>query len=50
MNRIDYDFSQVKLSSADVLFAIMPVREFDRRARDFLAAHPAGIRKLRLHR
>jgi len=42
-NRIDYDFSQVKLSSADVLFTIMRVREFDRRTRDFLAAHPAGI-------
>lgn len=43
MNRIDYDFSQVKFSSADVLFTIMRVREFDRRARDFLAAHPDGI-------
>jgi O-methyltransferase involved in polyketide biosynthesis len=43
MNRIDYDFPRIKFSSADMLFTIMRVREFDRRTRDFLAAHPDGI-------
>ena len=42
MNRLDYDFSQVKFSAIDVLFTIMRVREFDRRTRDFLTAHPDG--------
>ena len=40
VSRIDYDFSGIKFSSADMLFTIMRVREFDGRARDFLAAHP----------
>jgi len=42
MNRIDYDFSRIKFSTADMLFTIMRVREFDRRTKAFLAAHPDG--------
>lgn len=43
MNRIDYDFSRLKLSSADMLFTIMRVREFDRCTQTFLAAQPDGV-------
>lgn len=43
MNRLDYNFSRIKLSSADMVFTIMRVREFDGRTRDFLAAHPDGV-------
>ena len=41
-SRIDYDFSRIRFSSSDMLYTIMRVREFDRRTRDFLAAHPGG--------
>ena len=43
MNRIDYNFSWIKFSSADMLFTIMRVREFDRHTQAFLAAYPDGI-------
>lgn len=43
MSRIDFDFSRIKFSAADQLFTIMRVREFDQRARAFVAAHPDGI-------
>ncbi|MBU0494210.1 MAG: class I SAM-dependent methyltransferase [Chloroflexi bacterium] len=42
MNRIDYDFSGIGFSAADMLFTVMRVREFDRRTQAFLAAHPDG--------
>jgi O-methyltransferase involved in polyketide biosynthesis len=40
--RIDHDFSRIKFSSADRLFTVMRVREFDRHTQAFLAAHPEG--------
>jgi O-methyltransferase involved in polyketide biosynthesis len=43
MGRIDYDFSQIRLSSADMLFTVMRVREFGRRTHDLLAAHPNAV-------
>ena len=42
VNRIDYDFAGIRYPAADVLFTILRVRQFDRRARAFLAAHPGG--------
>jgi len=43
VSRIDYDFSRIRFSSADSLFTVMRVREFDRRTQAFLAAHPDGV-------
>jgi len=43
VNRIDYDFSRIKLQGHDELGVILRVREFDRFARDFMAAHPDGV-------
>ena len=43
VNRLDYDFSRIKLQGHDVLGLILRVREFDRFARDFLVAHPNGV-------
>ncbi len=43
VNRIDYDFSRVKLLGHDALGIILRLREFDRFARDFLAGHPDGV-------
>jgi O-methyltransferase involved in polyketide biosynthesis len=39
VGQIDYDFSRIKLQAHDELGLILRVREFDRFARDFLAAH-----------
>ncbi len=43
VERIDYDFARSKLSRLDQVTAIMRVREFDRRTRDFLGRHPEGV-------
>ncbi len=43
VNRIDYDFSRIKLQAHDELGVILRLREFDRFARDFMAAHPDGV-------
>jgi O-methyltransferase involved in polyketide biosynthesis len=43
VHRIGYDFSRIKLQGHDVLGIVLRVREFDRFARDFLAAHPEGV-------
>ncbi len=43
VNRIDYDFSQVKFPPIDQLFTIMRIREFDRHTQAFLTAHPDGV-------
>ena len=41
--RIDYDFSRFKLRGHDQATTIMRLREFDRRAQDFLARHPEAV-------
>jgi O-methyltransferase involved in polyketide biosynthesis len=43
VERIDYDFARNKLSRLDQVTAIMRVREFDRRTRDFLGRHPEAV-------
>ena len=40
VKRINYDFSRIRLHGHDEVGVILRVREFDRRARDFLARHP----------
>ena len=40
IERIDYDFSAIKLREHDAVFICMRRREFDRHVRDFLARHP----------
>jgi O-methyltransferase involved in polyketide biosynthesis len=42
LSRVDDDVSRVTLPAHDGLFTIMRVRELDRRAQAFLAAHPKG--------
>ncbi len=43
VERIDYDFTRSQLRGADQVFTVMRLREFDRRARDFLARHPGAV-------
>ena len=43
VDQLDYDFTRIKLQGHDELAIILRLREFDRFARDFLAAHPAGV-------
>jgi O-methyltransferase involved in polyketide biosynthesis len=43
VEQIDYDFARLRLQSHDQVFTMMRVREFDRRARDFLARHPQAV-------
>jgi O-methyltransferase involved in polyketide biosynthesis len=43
VEKIDYDFSRLKLQGHDQVTTIMRLREFDRRAQDFLARHPDAI-------
>ena len=43
MERLDYDFSKVRMQGHDELAVVMRAREFDRRARDFLSRHPEGV-------
>ena len=43
VEQIDYDFARTRLQSHDQVFTMMRLREFDRRARDFLARHPEAV-------
>jgi O-methyltransferase involved in polyketide biosynthesis len=43
VEQIDYDFAGTRLQSHDQVFTMMRVREFDRRAQDFLARHPQAV-------
>jgi O-methyltransferase involved in polyketide biosynthesis len=43
VEQLDYDFTCIKLQGHDELAIILRPREFDRFARDFLAAYPDGI-------
>ncbi len=43
VDRLDFDFSRIKLLEHDVLGLILRVREFDRFVTDFLASHPDGV-------
>ncbi len=43
VGQMDYDFSRIKLQGHDELGVILRLREFDRFARDFLAAHSDGV-------
>ena len=42
VEQIDYDFSRIKPQGHDQVATIMRAREFDGRARDFLARHPGA--------
>jgi O-methyltransferase involved in polyketide biosynthesis len=43
VNQLDYNFARIKLQGHDEMGIILRLREFDRFARDFLAAHPDGV-------
>ncbi len=43
VEQIDYDFARARMHHHDQIFTMMRVREFDRRARDFLARHPQPV-------
>ena len=43
VDQLDYDFTRIKLQGHDQLAIILRLREFDRFARDFQAAHPDGV-------
>lgn len=43
IEQLDHDFAGLGEASMDQFFAVLRVREFDRRARAFLAAHPNGV-------
>jgi len=43
VSSIDFDFSRIKLQEHDILGIVLRVREFDRFAMDFMAAHPNGV-------
>jgi O-methyltransferase involved in polyketide biosynthesis len=43
VEQIDYDFSRFKLRGHDQATIIMRLREFDRRAQDFLARHTQAV-------
>ena len=43
VEQIDYDFARTRMHHHDQIFTLMRVREFDRRARDFLARHPQAV-------
>jgi O-methyltransferase involved in polyketide biosynthesis len=43
VEQMDRDFSRLKLHGHDEVAVILRLREFDRFARDFLAAHPDGV-------
>lgn len=43
VERIDYDFARSSLRGLDQVTAIMRVREFDRRTRDFLGRHREAV-------
>jgi O-methyltransferase involved in polyketide biosynthesis len=43
VEQIDCDFARARMHHHDQIFTMMRVREFDRRARDFLARHPQPV-------
>ena len=43
VNRIDFDYSRIRLGAHDQVLIIMRVREFDRMARKFLEEHPGAV-------
>ncbi len=43
IDRIDFDYSRMRLGAHDQVFIIMRVREFDRMARKFLEEHPGAV-------
>jgi O-methyltransferase involved in polyketide biosynthesis len=43
VNRIEYDYSRIRLGAHDQVLIIMRVREFDRMARKFLEEHPDAV-------
>ena len=43
VNRIEYDYSRIRLGAHDQVLIIMRVKEFDRMARKFLEEHPGAV-------
>jgi O-methyltransferase involved in polyketide biosynthesis len=43
VRKLEFDFARIKLQKHDILGLVLRVREFDRFARGFLAAHPEGV-------
>lgn len=43
IDKIDYDFSRLKLNHLDQVGTVLRVRQFDRLARDFLTRHPTSV-------
>ncbi len=43
VNQMNYDFSRLRLRGHDETAVILRLREFDRRARDFLTRHPQAV-------
>jgi O-methyltransferase involved in polyketide biosynthesis len=43
VKQMDCDFSRLKLQGHDVIALVMRVREFDRRAQDFMSRNPDGV-------
>jgi O-methyltransferase involved in polyketide biosynthesis len=43
VDQIDYDFTRIKLQGHDEVALILRVREFDRRAMDFINRHPQAV-------
>jgi len=43
VRKLDFDPSRFKLQKHDIVALALRIREFDRFARDFLAAHPDGV-------
>ncbi len=41
--RIDFDYSRIKFSKHDLTFAIMRMREFDRKTSEFLTQNPRAV-------
>lgn len=42
VERIDYDWRQIRLARSDLAQCVVRLREFDRFVRDFLVRHPSG--------
>jgi len=43
VNRIEFDYSRIRLGAHDQVLIIMRVKEFDRMARKFLQGHPGAV-------
>ncbi|MGE5250381.1 MAG: class I SAM-dependent methyltransferase [Bacteroidota bacterium] len=43
VQRIDYNFSKIRIQEHDEVGILLRVREFDRRARAFMSAHPSAV-------